>query len=142
MASFFKGEAYRTTSFVASTIWRMALGRSADETWAIWASMFLAISVKTPSPSGDRRSSRRPIVGRQPARGLVGSQGVLFPLAQGDDVKVAHVALEGAQPGIAVFHELFVEPDRGVDVTLLLITFGLIHLRGQSGKLRPVVLVH
>ena len=26
---------------------------------AIWASMFLASSIKTPSPSGDRRSSRR-----------------------------------------------------------------------------------
>ena len=56
-----------------------------------------------------------PVVGRQPARGLVGRQRILLALGQGDDVKVADVALEPAEPRIAVLHELLVDPDGRVD---------------------------
>ena len=58
-ASFLCGEAYLTTRLVASMILRTARGRSALVASGIWASMFLASSIKTPNPSGDRCSSRR-----------------------------------------------------------------------------------
>ncbi len=72
------------------------------------------------------------IVEREPARGLVGRQGILFALAQRDDVEIADVALKVAQRWFGVAHQLFVDGDCRADLALLFEALALPHAGGRG----------
>ena len=72
----------------------------------------LGILGQDAEPGGRGELSSAVVVG-EPAPGLVGGQGVLLALAEGDNVEITHMTLKVAQPRVAMAHQLFVNRDGG-----------------------------
>ena len=80
-------------------------------------------------------------VGLEPADGLIDGQGVFIALAEDDGPEVADLALEVAEAGVAVLHQLVVDAHRGTEFAFFLEALALEHPGVEAAELGPIALV-